>query len=97
MTQSNFMAIGLQIGKLHGGWNPPPPPALPDSKKPSLFRVNIYNTFRKGQSFASYCYNSVIKSLFFALEGHLIPLTASSALNSFLFKVEKSVDSLTPK
>ena len=91
MTQSNFMAVGLQIGKLHGGGGGgiAPPPALPYSKKPSLFRVKIYNTFRKGQLFASYCYNSVIKSLFFALEGHLIPLTASSALNSFLFKVEK--------
>ena len=80
-----------------GGVESPSPPALPDSKKPSLFRVKIYNTFRKGQSFASYCYNSVIKSLFFALEGHLIPLTASSALNSFLFEVEKSVGSLNSK
>ena len=38
MIPSNFMVIGLQIGKLHTGERICPP-ALPDSGKPSLFRV----------------------------------------------------------
>ena len=33
------MVIGLQIGKLHGGGAEWGPPAVPDSKKPGLFRV----------------------------------------------------------
>ena len=61
-----------------------------------LFALNLTFTIHSERvnHVASYCSNSVIKSLFFALEGHLIPLTASSALNSFTFKVEKSVGSL---
>ena len=35
------MVIGLQIRKLHRGTESAPPPAVPDSKKPGLFRVNI--------------------------------------------------------
>ena len=34
------MVIGLQIGKLHGGGGIRLPPALSDSDKPGLFRVN---------------------------------------------------------
>ena len=34
------MVIGLQIRKLHGGAESAPPPAVLDSKKPGLFRVN---------------------------------------------------------
>ena len=43
MTAPNSMVISLQIGKLHGGrWNlESASPALPDSEKPGLFRVNI--------------------------------------------------------
>ena len=37
MTAPNFMVIGLQIGKLHGGGIRPP--ALSDSEKSALFRV----------------------------------------------------------
>ena len=39
MTLANFMVIGLQIGKLEGE----PPPAMPDSEKPGLFKVKVYN------------------------------------------------------
>ena len=42
MAPPNFMAIGLQVGKLHRGESAPP--ALPDFEKPGLFRVKIkYN------------------------------------------------------
>ena len=34
------MVIGLQIRKLHRGAESAPPPAVLDSKKPGLFRVN---------------------------------------------------------
>ena len=44
MTSPNFMVIGLQIRKLHRGWNPPAPAVL-DSKKPGLFRVNPEDVF----------------------------------------------------
>ena len=42
MTPPNLMVIGLQIRKLHGRGRGilPDPPVLPDSEKPSLFRVN---------------------------------------------------------
>ena len=42
MTSPNFMVIGLQIRKLHRGAESAPPPAVLDSKKPGLFRVNDY-------------------------------------------------------
>ena len=42
MTSPNFIVIGLQIGKLHrGAESALPPPAVLDSKKPSLFRVQL--------------------------------------------------------
>ena len=43
MTSSNRMVIGLQIGKLHrkGESAPPPPPTVPDSENPGLFRVKL--------------------------------------------------------
>ena len=44
MTLPNFMVIGLQNKEITqgGGIRPPPsPPAVLDSKKPGLFRVNI--------------------------------------------------------
>ena len=40
MTSPDFMVIGLQIGKLHRGRNPPNPAVL-DSEKPDLFRVKV--------------------------------------------------------
>ena len=40
MTSPNFMVIGFQIRKLHRGAESAPPAVL-DSKKPGLFRVNI--------------------------------------------------------
>ena len=44
MTSPNFMVIGLQIGKLRkgGGRNLSPLPAVLDSKKHGLFRLNCY-------------------------------------------------------
>ena len=40
MTPPNLMVIGLEIGKFREGGGIHPPPALPDSEEPSLFRVN---------------------------------------------------------
>ena len=42
MTSPNFMVIGFQIRKLHGGGGQNPAlPAVLDSKKPGLFRVKV--------------------------------------------------------
>ena len=42
------MVIGLQIGKLHReAKSAPPPPAVADSEKPGLFRVNFKELFSK--------------------------------------------------
>ena len=41
MMSPNFMVIGLQIGKLHGGGGGGiRPPAVPDFEKPGMFGVN---------------------------------------------------------
>ena len=40
MIPPKFIVIGFQIGKLHRGAESAPP-ALPDSKKPGLFRVYL--------------------------------------------------------
>ena len=48
MKAPNFMVIGLQIEKLHRGMKSPPP-ALPDSEKPGLFRVKVWQD--KGRLF----------------------------------------------
>ena len=55
MTPPNFMVIGLQIGKLHGGGGGihHPPLALPDSEKPGLFTVDRICFFNCGEMLKS--------------------------------------------
>ena len=77
------MVIGFQIRKLHRGAESAPPPAVLDSKKPGLFRVNneIMKEHKAEKRFIDL--NSAMQQYFLVTGRQLEPLPPKPVLSDF--------------